>query len=469
MSHRTISLALASCLAACGGGGLDPDETSPDAMPEVRTEIVVLPTEFHDERADQIDFSTGEPVHTHAGPTFVLGGPPDYCPGIYKYGYLLDREPRFGRQTTQNPIAWRVLAPTAAPLDDSASAYRILTEGGEILLEWTPMPAPDADGVYTVALYRDDVPALGQPLGKLHLDVRFRDVNGAEQVRRLCWFHNAMPAPLAFEPPVAADTPRSLFGITLANDEPLAPLLSTNPNTPPGPIDVVEQQFVQHTAEPVELRIQMSDLKGTFARTVVDDYVEIDTYGITACSVSPAKCNETPVPDPPNFAASGALTTGAWRLRVLGPNGNAVCTGAAPLSCAIPGRAEGEGPRPYRIVASAFAVTDLWSGGGAAMDVTMLGLWFVGHRTGATIVRCDLVADREVQGQLIPFCTGGKEYERVIALDRARLDLDPISMTFATAHPEGGSFEKVTYLPNGTLTTPPLAWDGGDDDLPGPN
>src|SRR5688500_7834244 len=92
--------------AECGEGEpCNPEAAKCEALPDGLA-IQLIPTTFYDERGDHIAFSTGEPVHTHAGEAVTLGGAD--CPAVYKYSYLLGPvTPPYGKEATSNPIAWR--------------------------------------------------------------------------------------------------------------------------------------------------------------------------------------------------------------------------------------------------------------------------------------------------------------------------------------------------------------------------
>jgi len=155
-----------------------------------------------DERGDAIDFSTGEPVHTHAGPSIDLASG---CPAVYKYAYLEDQaDPTFGRQTAINPLEWHVMSQVGS-LDDSATAYRVRLPDGTIALDWTLAAAPDETGLYTVRLYRNVVRAIGDHTGKMFVDVRFTDTAGNETVDTACWENHPMAAPLEIAPAATSD------------------------------------------------------------------------------------------------------------------------------------------------------------------------------------------------------------------------------------------------------------------------
>src|SRR3954467_15102094 len=95
----SLVMVVAGCGATMEPGPTtgDDDTMDPHAVGELYGSVL-------DERGDTIDFSSGEPVHTHAGPAIDLAKD---CPAVWKYAYLESTQsPMFGRETTPNPLAW---------------------------------------------------------------------------------------------------------------------------------------------------------------------------------------------------------------------------------------------------------------------------------------------------------------------------------------------------------------------------
>ena len=249
----------------------------------------------HDERGDTIDFSTGEPVHTHAGPVIDLS---TTCPAVYKYAYLMDEsDPMFGRQVQTNPLAWHV-TPTLSPLDDSASAYRVRASDDSVLLDWTALAADD-QGVYTVELHRNGthpIAALGTTTGQMTVDVRFRDTAGNEMVASACWEHHPLAAPLE----VASFAPSDLFQMSLPAHSAISTLMESG-------VAVVSAPVIQQVGEPVTIALTGSPT-GNYTRTIVNDYLPgAITRTSIACSTSPSTCDMSPASNLPSDVATGAI------------------------------------------------------------------------------------------------------------------------------------------------------------------
>lgn len=445
-----------------GNGEIDGSVTPPPDAPPLDPGVLgFVPTPIHDERGDTIDFTTGEPVHTHSGATVQLGA--TGCPAVYKYAYLLDANPAFGRQVTQNPLAWQIQTPATATLDQAQSAYRVVAESGQVLIAWTALPATDATNHTTVTLNRAALPALDQA-GKLHLDVRVRDTAGVEQVVHACWDHHPLAAPVAIEAPRKATTANALYAMTLLANSPISTLMSGLATTTP---DVVEQRIVQQTAEPVEISVNLGAVSGTYTSTVVDDFIPTGAGDTGDCEV--VSCDTSPVPDPADMVRSGALTGGAWTYRLIDEvSGHTVnnCGGAAGARCTLPPRAAGEAPHPYRMVASLGQV----QGPMPTSEVYELfrgGMTFTGRMVlFSSITRCTFVKSRPVNGTIVSVCMASSIYEEMHALDRTTVNLGAISVSVSSAIPNQ-ALAPVPYY-GASTTLPPSSWDAGDDDVPGP-
>ena len=233
-----------------------------DSMPSIQLASAAL----HDERSDEIDFSSGVPQHTHAGAVVSLGGTTT-CPDVYKYAYLMDEnEPMFGGETSRNPLAFTFNVQEPTKLDTVNSAYRLRGSDGTPLLDWTTLPAADANGAYDIALYRHgDTPiaALGTYEGQLTLDVRVRDWAGREADFSTCWVHHPLAAPLQVSPSETG----SIAALSLSPHTPLAVLFNApTSNEVPSLFDV---PIVQATSEPIVLSLTVPELTGSFAETTV--------------------------------------------------------------------------------------------------------------------------------------------------------------------------------------------------------
>ncbi len=429
-----------------GAGEVDAGETPVD--PKV---LSIVPARWKDERNDAIDFASGEPVHSHQGPdvTIAAGGA---CPVVSRYAYLMDRAPAFGRQVTQNEIAIEVAVPTI-PLDPSASAYRLMTAAGAVVVPWTPLGTVPASGRVRVAAYRDDAPVLGTYDGELHFDVRVRDTMGTEQLVSACWTHHPLAAPLYVEPPQAALGATSLMARSLATASHASDLLFPVWNRP----SIYSVRITQQTAEPITVSITPGAPAGTYSTTLAHLYSGARTIlGTGNCDDNPETCDQTPVPTLTPVTASGALVAGSWGGTIVDEaNGETLACSIA--SCTLPARTAGAAPHSYRVTISISGLADLWPDptllavtelaiGGAQIP----GVWLTSH----TIRRCAQL--KLVNGTFA--CARTNEYTELLALDRATLAVSAIPLTIASGTP-------VPYLPNGAVTTPPIAWDGGDGPL----
>src|SRR5437868_7026830 len=148
----------------------DPTDPGPDAGmtdPPIDPAVLsIVPRAVHDERADAISFATGEPVHTHGGPTVMLGS--SGCPDLARYAYLLDRHPTYGKDAAPNPLAVTVALPDGLVAD--SAQYRI-NVGNDSFSAWTAIPGGAGERA-TIALYRDDIAALGVYDGEIKVEVK---------------------------------------------------------------------------------------------------------------------------------------------------------------------------------------------------------------------------------------------------------------------------------------------------------
>jgi hypothetical protein len=264
-------------------------------------------------------------------------------------------------------------------------------------------------------------------------------------------------APLVIEAPHAATTPESLFTMTMIDNSPVIDLLRPSAGRR---VDIVEQRIIQQTTDAVTLSVDLTRPTGMFKKTIVDDFVKIATGTVIVDCVEDdtnPRCAQQLV-DPADRAAEGSIATATWNLAVIDgltgmpiPSCNAT---AGRLECLLPSRAATEGPRAFKLVVSATGLADLAAT--AADDVhSMSGLTFTGALPGTRAYVCDFMKVRIVGDIIYRHCTNWSEYTQMIALDHAQLELDPITVTVTSAG-------KVT-----ALTTEALAWDSGDDDLPG--
>ncbi len=424
-----------------------------------------------DERSDQINFSTGEPVHTHAGPAIDLGA--GGCPVVYKYAYLEDQnDPQFGRQTSINPLAWNVTSQVGS-LDDTATAYRVRLDDGSIALDWTPT-SPDGTGLYTVRLYRNGNPslsALGDHTGKMYVDVRFKDLEGNETVDTACWENHPMAAPLEVDALATGD----LFTWSLPAHSPISTAIDT------ASIDataeeqvgasVYAQTIVQHTAEPVTLHLDHSAITGTASETEFSEAILVSSTQVTI-DCSTASCLERAIPAASTTSSSGALTA-TWNMHVVDAvSGAIVChnpDGTAPASaidgCILPARAANEAPHAYQLV---IAMSGAQSIDPDSTFTKLNGEQTISSSAGVTTSFTGVVANAWTNclARTLPngekLCSNQLLYNYIDALDLAQLAFGPLQLTFETAPDSSASLESIAAYATSSLSIGAQSWNAGD-------
>ncbi|MBA3452877.1 MAG: hypothetical protein H0T42_07290 [Deltaproteobacteria bacterium] len=266
----------------------------------------------------------------------------------------------------------------------------------------------------------------------------------------------AVPSPLLIDAPRAATTAGSLFAMTFAAGAPIGDILDPTERTR---IDVIEQKFVTVTDQDIELSVELAPPTGSYTRTLVSDtlrnggtftdHVLCESNNITTYD---PRC-ETATPLARELPSFGPLTAARWKLTVVDdvtgvPLASCITPGTNTIRCVLPGRASAS----YRIIASAHGFADLWDGSAGFGPFAMAGIPFF----GAFAPQSDwLCWDWRVSGTSM-WCAARYEYVRFTAIDRARLDFDPIT---------------VRITANGSalaMASPALSWDPGNDDLPGP-
>ena len=418
-----------------------------------------------DERGDQIDFSTGEAVHTHAGTAVDLT---TGCPSVYKYAYLMDETaPMFGREVAPNPLAWQIKASDSTPLDSMDSAYRVRDAAGHVLYDWTSI-SPDATGVYAVSLFRNRIPQLGTEGGHMFLDVRFRDSFGNESTTSACWDNHPMAAPVE----LTAATPGELFGWTLPADSPISHLLDTT-----GAV-VYSQRIVQHAAEAVTIEVATPAPVPHYTMTGVDDWVgDVPvTVNVSCSGPNDPACDTTPPADPADKVASGTISD-SWGATVIDQvTGQRVglCYGlTSSVKCTLPARTASEAPHPYRIDfalqgASALAPPGFAPDASVYSEYTFLGLTYTGLPPGAGVTKCSTVRARPINGVTYYQCIAQTTYSEIRALDKATIAFPAITETVKTSTTANGTLEPAVYASTASLTIAAKTWNAGDDDVPGP-
>jgi hypothetical protein len=351
------------------------------ALDDEAPAIEVIDTAFRDERADTIDFSTGEPVHSHGGPNIVLGS--RGCPVVPKHAYLLDETPpEFGKEMTPNPLAWRFRVMERAGLDLAGSVYRVETATGEVVLEPTAVPEVQQDGDFVIALHRrggNGIAALGETPGEYRLVVRFVDWAGHADETSVCWVHMPLAAPLKFEQAgIPGRTPGvpghsmalHALGLEAPTTQRVAERLLNRGNLAQGiPSSlggsVADVRVTNLTAEPVVLTVSVTPPPSVRVRrqfTLRNAITEITTVndncdpndGTPALCTRPASNKLYPQFDSALITQSTA--TPGWGVRVFSTTTEgeinspvAPCTGCFGFTYVIPGRSAAE-PRPFVVM-----------------------------------------------------------------------------------------------------------------------
>lgn len=461
MTNKIVAFVLAAA-AGCGsvmspahgsGGGDDDTGSNGSGSDEGPPPPPATPLTFYgaikDERNDQIAFVNGSPVHTHSGAATQIQGNGD-CPAIYKYAYLTDRAPKFGREATANPLAFLIQANDT--VDPGASSFQVRTEDNRVLVAWKDM-TPDADNIYTMTLNRDDGAELGTYVGKLYVDARFHDSAGAETIKTQCFEHHPLQAPLQ----VAAFQPSTLFGLSLTAKSPLAALLNTGEG-----IAVDSFAITQYTAEPIDLTFTAPPPTGQGTRSATNEYVAISSKIILPTHAP--RCGGTPDPCAPltvapvSFTQTAAFSTG-WQLRIVDDvTGSAICNQSSEmqLRCVIPARTANESPHTYHLVIADSAESSVWPTLTAATfgDYQLTANFYATGQELDTVVYCT-DTDRTDTG--IGYCDQQTTYTRINALDAAKLVIDPINV-IATSNVGDAAFPSIAA---DALSVPAQTWDGG--------
>jgi hypothetical protein len=445
--------------AATPGGTVDLVQT---LALDASVPTVEIRSGTRDERGDVIDFQTGAPVHQHAGMPIVAH---EDCADLYKYAYLMDPQPpAFGAETSPNPLAW-VFHADGLGIDPARAQYRIRRQTGEtstIVRDWTTFDPPVEDE-YMLPLFRSGpagIPALGTTAQQLHVDVVFHDWKGLEVASSVCWNHRPMAAPVEVRRPAAAAVGTTLLSMSLAADSPISRLMTFGQDVP------VFQARVRHfAAEPVTLRLTPRAPQGSYTKHAVEDFVApvLETVSIDC---DQEVCNLDAPLDLPDEVSSGSLGGARWRGQLV----DALTLQPVPcnaVGCPLPPRT-GPQPREYLYIASLGHAGALLPGPGTIGEFTLAGLTFTGIDPVETEPFAQCVQTR-VLGDLTQ-CIRQRRWHRLIALDRIQLQIQPIAIDVATPLDASRIDEPAAYLPDGAVTAEaPVAWDSGDDDLPGPH
>ncbi len=463
---RNVMMALGlTSLAACGsvatlgstsdeGGSSDGDAGKDDDNRddnEASPTVMLLPSSVRDERGDTIDFASGQPVHTHAGAEVALTA--SGCAAVYKYGYLMDATVPFGEETAANPLAWNFTI-TDADLDEAASAFRIRTDGGAVLVDWTRLPAPDGGGVRTLEITRGGggaaVPLLATRSGAFLVDVRARDRSGNETASSWCWDHHALQAPVSVSPFEAAEIAQWSF----ANRAPVSRLLRGTQAT-----RMRTQSIVQYTAEPIELAWAGGGPRLHYTNVWLRDHV-VESYDTPApCTSAPCPGNVPPAVFTTRIHGDGIVRAPLGLALIDDTTGATIASSATlDLTAVVPARAPGAPPRRYTLVLSLGAVADLGviDGSGAYGEYSHT----TQHYTGRPMRVVTDICAADGTG-----CTFYVRYSLVEALERLAFEIDTFSLVPMAKASQTAAYA-MPHVPSAEMSLS-LRWSSFDADIPG--
>lgn len=403
-----------------------------------------------DERNDTIDFSSGQPLHTHTGGAVTLSE--GSCADVYKYAYLMSvLPPMYGHENAANPITWQVAGGDTNP---GQTSYRVRDDANHVLLDWTATTA-DAQGEYAITLFRDGahpVTALGTTEGTLHLDVRFHDLHGNEILKQGCWVNHPLAAPLLVD-----QTGGEVAGMQFQSHSPISHLITSQ-----GAI-YMTYQITQQTAEPIKFQLSAPTPSGTVTATVVDTWVNIGSTPVIVGSCDTTNACDKAVVSTSSTPSTAPLTA-AWNFVVLdGSDDSTVCSASGlNLSCTIPPRAANQPPHSYRMRLFVGGVKALHVGGPLDPNSEWTaGTWgYTGVAPGALQYNCN--GPVLIHG--VTYCRNASQFQHIVALDRATIDFGAIAMSFTTYASSTGVVP--TYMPSNALALPSWTWNAGDEGLP---
>ncbi|HEX5059535.1 MAG TPA: hypothetical protein VFV99_09255 [Kofleriaceae bacterium] len=421
----------------------------------VAPRITLTTSTVHDESDDQIDFSSGEPVHAHTGPNVTLT--PTGCPVVHKYAYLTGtQDPVFGSQTAPNPIAFRFTIQDTK-LQQGSMMYRVRTSDGQTLLDWTALPPPITLDDYSIKLFSDNMAALRTRSGQFYFDVKARDWSGLDSTATWCWNQKLLAPPLKVE----ALSPGEVFQWSLPSDSPVSSVIESEP-------PILKQRIVQYTNEAIHLSWTPYIGAVQYTRNSVDDIVtETSLYpiGCPTGTTNPQCAIRNPPVEPADTPASG-VSTGLMSISAYEDATNAwVGVGNETLELDIPARAPNDPPKAYLIVVTR-SVPELRPSGilypDRARENQLVGLTFTGGTPTDLGYSCRDMKDTPI-GRL---CYQVDHYWRAQMLDSATVDFGTITIAFKTQSAIQ-PLTAVPYLSAAASSSGPLVWNSGNDDLPG--
>jgi hypothetical protein len=248
-------------------------------------------------------------------------------------------------------------------------------------------------------------------------------------------------------------------------------------------VPVLHTKIVQRTAEAVRFEVQLVvGAGGTYSILPVRDFIQTAEVAInTTCSItcddetlcSPYESTaeeclgDAPI-EPVDSPVTGTLSSGAWVVSLTDDAGVAIACETTPgmtARCSIPPR--GASPVTYRVTAAVRELTQLQPFFGATYgEFTSLGLTFTG-KAPTTFSRCKFFGYYHGPYSTTKKCTVRRDYVYIEALDQA-------SATFGALGLRAKSSPSSTIAPTtppstpASIALPAIAWNAGNDDLPGP-
>ena len=426
-------------------------------------QITLAASTLRDERGDTIDFSTGEPVHTHAGAEIDLAS--GACPSVYKYTYLADATaPSYGSAASPNPLTWNFTI-TDTKLDTSSAQLRIRNEANTTLVSWIPAPAADAAGVRHLTLTRNGgaypLAAIGSA-GKLYIDVKARDWNGLETTASWCFENHPLAAPLE----VDSFEQGELFGMSLPADSPISQLINNG-----GQVGVLKQRIVQTTAEPITMTWSATTGDIQYTSTAFNDVVTESKNDGRLCSAGANVCTTSAAPTPsanPLATTTGTIPSGRLFAALRDESTGTIVTQGSSLALmyTIPARGPSEAPHVYRVLViskqlSELQLPSLWDW---MQEHVLMGLTYTGLTPADRGSTCSYI----VQTAFGSACQLRNYWWGVSALDHVTLAFAALHASVGLSATTNGTPAPASYVPAANLATSSLTWDSGNDDLPGP-
>jgi len=449
--------------------------------PELRVEVV--PTSIADERGDEVSFTTGVPVHTHAGEPIALDA--NGCPAVFKYSYLLDPEgPPFGGETGPNPLAWRFSATGTI----TKAEYRVRTETAT-KLDWTPA-AVDEDGAFTVTLHRSGargIPELQAIAQQYFVDFRVSDELEHESTATACWDHHPLAVPVAFTGLSSAVDADALRNFTLLANSPVSRLINSSPG-----VKTFAGRISHSTAEAVTVQFAVPVPAASFSKTVVTDLLPEARTESVGCGMTCAPNSNTCLPepaedprcltstpsDPADSTVTGAVTRGFWEVNVIdaqtGQTSSECTIDGRTVTCVLPARSPQSPSKDLIVQVFGSELDELRPASGTLGELTFQGSTYTGLPVTEAKFRCESFTTLPTTefGERFRFCTRFTMFSKLVALDQVRVDFAGPAVTMKTAIPANGAFPGTElapppHLPNGTVNGTGFVWDSGNDDLPG--